>query len=78
MKNLINSSKEKIWQALTDFEEYPNWNPFIQSIIGTLNVGEKLEVKIVPPKSEAMIFKPTILEIKKNTKYSWLGHILFR
>jgi hypothetical protein len=26
---IINASKEKVWQVLTDFKSYPRWNPFI-------------------------------------------------
>lgn len=25
----INSSKERIWQILTDFERYSEWNPLL-------------------------------------------------
>ncbi|HRF20156.1 MAG TPA: SRPBCC family protein, partial [Chitinophagaceae bacterium] len=40
---IINSSKEKVWQVLTDFSSYHVWNPFIISIEGELKKGSKLK-----------------------------------
>ena len=31
---LINAAPEKVWSILTNFEKYPDWNPFIKSING--------------------------------------------
>jgi hypothetical protein len=74
----INTSPEKIWSLLSYTESYPNWNPFIKSIKGTLAVGNKIEVKIQAPQSKAMNFSPTILAFEKNKEFRWLGHLLFR
>jgi uncharacterized protein YndB with AHSA1/START domain len=27
---LINAQAYKVWKALTDFNSYPSWNPFIK------------------------------------------------
>lgn len=39
---IINSTPEKIWTILTDFKNYPNWNPFVTSLTGDFEVGKKL------------------------------------
>jgi uncharacterized protein YndB with AHSA1/START domain len=31
---IINTSAEKVWNVLTDFDAFPSWNPFIKSISG--------------------------------------------
>ena len=36
---IINTKPEKVWEVLTDFENYPTWNPFIQNISGEQKVG---------------------------------------
>jgi len=36
---IINTKPEKVWEVLTDFENYPTWNPFIQNIFGEQKVG---------------------------------------
>ncbi len=71
----INASPEKVWRFLTDFASYPNWNPFIKSIKGTIAVGEKLEVFIQPPGAKGMGFKPTVLPVEKEKEFRWLGKL---
>ncbi len=72
----INASKEKIWQILTDFEQYSAWNPFIKQINGNVSVNEKITVKIQPPEAKEMTFKPKVLSYKKNQEFSWKGRLL--
>ena len=74
----IQAKKDKVWEVLTNFKEYPKWNPFIQTIEGSLKLGGKLKVKIVPPHSKGMVFKPNIIDLEKNRKFTWLGHFLFK
>lgn len=75
---VIHSSPEKIWKILTDFENYPNWNPFITYINGNLEKGNKIVVNINPLNGSKMVFKPTILTKIENKKLVWQGKVLFR
>ena len=59
-----------------DFNNYPNWNPFIKLIKGKPVKGEKLIVRLEPPGAKGMTFKPKILAANKNTEFRWLGHLL--
>ncbi len=74
---VINASTEKVWQVLTNTQQFPKWNPFIKSINGDLVVGKKITVRLEPPKAKGMTFKPTILAFEKNKEFRWLGHLLF-
>ena len=74
---VIKASKEQVWEKLMDLENYQEWNPFITEIEGELKLGAQLKVKIVPPKSKGMTFKPTITKIDENQEFSWLGHLFF-
>ena len=40
----IDAPADKVWAALTDFPNYPAWNPYIVEASGTLKVGEKLKI----------------------------------
>ena len=53
---LINASPTKVWSILTDFDNYPNWNPFIKSIIGNVKIENKITTRIKPPETKEMIF----------------------
>lgn len=69
---------EKVWQVLTDFESYPNWNPFIKSISGELKQGRKLQVKISPPNEKEMSFSPTIIRTLAGREIRWSGKFLIK
>ena len=74
---LIYASPVKIWSILTNFDNYPSWNPFIKSIKGEVKVGNKITARIEPPEASGMTFKPKILTLETNKELSWLGHLLF-
>jgi len=72
----ISASPERVWDVLTRFDDYPNWNPFIVSIAGIPLEGKKLRVRIKPPGRSAMTFKPTVLTAAPQQQLTWLGHLL--
>lgn len=69
----INASKERIWEVLIDFDNYPKWNSFIKSVTGTFKVGKQIKVEL-----QGMTFKPVILTLNKNSEIKWLGHLWFK
>jgi hypothetical protein len=72
----IEATPDRVWAILTDFEAYPEWNPFIRSIEGDATPGAKLAARIAPPGGRAMTFKPTVLEATPGRALRWLGHLL--
>jgi hypothetical protein len=75
---IINAPTTKVWQVLLDFENYPNWNPFIKNIAGATTVGGQLKAFIQPPDAGGMTFKPTVLVSDTDQEFRWLGKLLFR
>ena len=73
----INATPVKVWEVFTNFKEYPNWNPFIKSMKGQVAVGEKIIVKIEPPKAKGMTFKPKVLTFIEKKELSWIGRVMF-
>lgn len=74
----IKAGKQTIWNILTDFDNYPSWNPFIKNISGDRHQGGRLKVEIQPPGSSAMNFTPTILAFDEGRTFRWLGHFLIK
>lgn len=74
---LIHAEPAIIWSVLTNFDNYPYWNPFIKSINGVVEVGKKITARIEPPGAKGMTFKPTILAFQTNKELKWIGHLLF-
>ncbi|HVI77210.1 MAG TPA: SRPBCC domain-containing protein [Candidatus Acidoferrum sp.] len=62
----IDASAECVWDILTDFASYPQWNPFIRRIGGELKVGERLEVRLEPPDSRGITLRPKVLRAEPN------------
>ena len=72
----INAPTSRVWAVLTDFVRMPSWNPFIKSITGNLAEGAQLSVLIAPPGKSGMRFKPTVLSVRPEREFRWLGHLL--
>jgi hypothetical protein len=74
----INASAEKVWQLLTDFAAYPQWNPFIRSVNGKPESNAKLQIFVQPSGSRGMKFSPTILKAEPQKELRWLGSLFVR
>lgn len=73
---VINASPQKVWQILTDFKAYKDWNPFIKTVDGVPTEGSRIKARIEPPGASGMNFTPKLLIVKKNEELRWLGHLL--
>jgi len=74
---LINARPEKVWAVFADFNNYPNWNPFIKLLSGEVKVGNKINVTIQPHDAKPMSFKPKILVFETNKEMRWIGRLFF-
>jgi hypothetical protein len=72
----IEAPAERVWQVLTDFAKFPEWNPFIRRMTGEVRSGAKLEVRLEPPGGRAMSFKPKMVNVETNREMSWLGRLM--
>ena len=67
---------ERVWEVLTDFAAYHEWNPFIVQATGTPQPGQRLELKMRPAGRRATRFRPEVLEADPGRRLRWLGRIL--
>ncbi|ELR72249.1 hypothetical protein C900_01803 [Fulvivirga imtechensis AK7] len=74
----ISASPDKVWSILMDFDKYPEWNPFIISIIGKVKLRERLKITIQQPGAKPMVFKPQVTLFKKEKQFGWLGSLFMR
>jgi hypothetical protein len=72
----IEAPAERVWQVLTHFDAYPDWNPFIRRVNGRPEVDEQLVVRMRPSGTKGMTFRPTVLKAEPNRQLRWLGHLL--
>ncbi len=69
----IDASPKQVWQVLTNFAQYKDWNPFMPSVEGKVEVGKRIKVN-----AGGMNFKPTLLTRIENEQLSWIGSLLFK
>jgi hypothetical protein len=74
----INAPAHTVWEALTKFEDYASWNPFIRQAEGQVKLGEVLRVKIQPSGGREMRFTPRVVEVEPGRKFAWLGKLFIR
>ena len=73
---VINASTEEIWDVLLNHKEYPEWNPFIKKISGSVVQGENLAVTIQTENNKPMDFTPIVLMNKENEEFRWKGKLI--
>ena len=71
----IETSDQRVWDVLTDFAAYPDWNPFIRRIVGAPVAGTRLEVRIEPPGARGSTFRPVVVAVNPLRELRWLGSL---
>jgi hypothetical protein len=72
----INAPIAHVYRVLTDFERYPEWNPFITSISGNIAAGAALAVEMSLPEGGIYRLKPQITQVSENCELRWRGTFL--
>ena len=69
----INASPAKVWQVLTDFAKYNEWNPFLIEIHGKAATGERLNVKF----ANGWSMTPQLIVVEPEKELRWQGKLAF-
>ena len=57
----VKASKEKVWEVITNFENYPSWNSVLKmESNNNLIVGNKFKVTITQPNGKSSNFKAKV------------------
>ena len=73
----IDSSPEILWNVLTDFKNYYQWNPILQKIKGEPLIGNQLEINLLTVGGKNRVYHPKIIKIIANQELRWKGKFLF-
>ncbi len=69
----INASPKRVWEVLTDFPLYGEWNPFIRSVEGVCEYGSVLRVRMELPGFGSSAFKARITRMQPSEELRWKG-----
>ena len=75
----IEATSEQVWEILTNFADFPQWNPYLRrvsEVSGEIEVGAKLEMEVQPLGGSATTFKATLIKVEPNRELRWRGHII--
>ncbi|MGY1695186.1 SRPBCC family protein [Geodermatophilus sp. SYSU D00814] len=71
----VDAPPERVWQVLTAFSSYADWNPFIVRAEGEARTGARLTLRMQPVGGRAMTLRPTVLEAVAGQRLRWLGRL---
>jgi hypothetical protein len=71
----IDATPERVWQVLSDFNSYPQWNPFITRAEGQPEPNSRLVMRMQPVGARGVTLRPTVLEATPGHRLRWLGRI---
>jgi hypothetical protein len=69
----ISATPEKAWEVLTDFDSFPQWNPFIRQINGSAEIGTKLKIQLQTSGGKSRTYRPTVTKVDPNHELRWFG-----
>ncbi|MEW6649371.1 MAG: SRPBCC domain-containing protein [Chloroflexota bacterium] len=70
----LQATPEKVWQILTSFDKYPEWNPFIHHAIGKAEEGEKVDITF-KSRAKEMTLHCTVIKSEPNRELCWRYHV---
>lgn len=74
---VIDATPEKVWDLLMATEDYPQWNPYLVQVDGTLAPGQQLSVTLVDANfPKPITVKPIVQAVDPVKEFYWSGTAL--
>ena len=74
----IRAPQDAVWQVLTDFDSYPEWNPHIRTVRGRPRVGARLTIRSQPPSGRPIVLRPVVEVFDPPTELRWRSTFIAR
>jgi hypothetical protein len=58
----IDGTPERVWDVLTDVAAYPEWNPFVLRVVGRLEEGSAITVRLSLPEGDETEFDAVVVK----------------
>ena len=72
---IVRSTTDRVWEVLTDFETYHEWNPFMRKVEGLPIVGKRLRVEMILPNEHQFMAKPKIKVCNELKELRWVSRL---
>ena len=68
----ISAPIDQVWQVLTDFDHWKDWNPMVNQASGSATLGSRLNITMCGSDAkDAMKYQPAILEVNPPRSLRW-------
>jgi hypothetical protein len=71
----IEGTPTQVWDVLSDFSRYREWNPGFETAEGRAVVGETLHLTFAKEGGRGMTMHPTVLVADPGRELRWLGRL---
>lgn len=71
----IAASARRVWEVLSDFARYEEWNPFIRKVGGEPKEGAKLEIHLTTPAGKQRTYEPKVTKFEPEKELRWFGKV---
>lgn len=71
----VAASPDRVWEVISNFDSWSEWNPSVPSIKGDLKVGNVCAVKLVMPGRPSVNVKVTLTDVVPGRRFAWHGNI---
>lgn len=75
-KTEIEAPPETVWNILTDFKAYPDWNHSVKRIRGRLKVGERITIRFRRSKGGERNRRLRIIRLVDNIELAWKENLM--
>jgi demethylmenaquinone methyltransferase / 2-methoxy-6-polyprenyl-1,4-benzoquinol methylase len=69
----ISAPPDRVWEVITDFPSYPQWNPFMFSVEGTAEAGAHLRIGMQRPGGVVLRFGARVVVADPPRELAWSG-----
>jgi hypothetical protein len=72
----ITAPTSSVWEVLTDFSRYPEWNPFILEVRGAVQQSASVKYRFEFPPGVRLWATAKILRFEQQKELRWAAHFL--
>jgi hypothetical protein len=76
VSSTVEAPKSEVWEVLTDFEAYDEWNPVITSGSGEPVVGSSLDLELTLPGHDSEELDAEVLIARGDRKLRWQDRLV--
>jgi|SRR5215471_8457558 len=73
---VINATPARVWDVLTDFSHYPDWNPFVLEVQGAVSQNARIRYRFEMPRGVRIWTAATVPVFERERELRFSAHFL--